>query len=157
MGVERPPGPVEGEVAEVAEASEGAGGGRSSVELGGYQQELKRTLGSFQVFVKLITGSTILPAIIYGATIILYLVVRRRLGRQEGAFHLGRFELPVTICALVWSVASLFVLVAPEEALVPALIVVGLLLAGGLFFLALLRFNRAALETEPGDVNVFTH
>lgn len=106
---------------------------------------------------KLITASTILPAIIYGATIILYLVVRRRLGRQEGAFHLGRFELPVTICALVWSVASLFVLVAPEEALVPALIVVGLLLAGGLFFLALLRFNRAALETEPGDVSVFTH
>ncbi|MFE2228046.1 hypothetical protein [Streptomyces kronopolitis] len=46
---------------------------------------------------------------------------------------------------------------SPEEALVPALIVVGLLLAGGVFFLALLRSNRAALETEPGDVDVFTH
>ncbi|MEW2087156.1 amino acid permease [Streptomyces sp. NPDC005283] len=106
---------------------------------------------------KLITASTILPAIIYGATIVLYLAVRRRLDRKKGAFDLGRFELPVAICALVWSVISLFVLVAPAEALVPVLIVVGLLLAGGLFFLGLLIFDRGALETEPGDVSVFSH
>ncbi|MGW0557181.1 APC family permease [Streptomyces sp. NPDC002926] len=106
---------------------------------------------------KLITASTILPAIIYGATIVLYLAVRRRLDRKKGAFDLGRFELPVAICALVWSVVSLFVLVAPAEALVPVLIVVGLLLAGGLFFLGLLIFDRGALETEPGDVSVFRH
>ncbi|MFK0265171.1 APC family permease [Streptomyces angustmyceticus] len=106
---------------------------------------------------KLITASTILPAIIYGATVTLYLAVRRRLDRKKGAFDLGRFELPVAVCALVWSVLSLFVLVAPAEALVPALIVVGLLLAGGLFFLCLLRFNREALETEPGDMDVFQH
>lgn len=43
-------GPVKGEVAEVAEASKVAQADESSVELGGYQQELKRTLGSFQVF-----------------------------------------------------------------------------------------------------------
>lgn len=34
----------------MAEASKDAQAGESSVELGGYQQELKRTLGSFQVF-----------------------------------------------------------------------------------------------------------
>ncbi|MFJ9468931.1 APC family permease [Streptomyces caniferus] len=106
---------------------------------------------------ELITASTILPAIIYGSTIVLYLTVRRRLERRKGAFDLGRFELPVAVCALVWSVISLFVLVAPPEALVPALIVVGLLLAGGLFFLCLLLYNREALETEPGDVDVFKH
>jgi hypothetical protein len=32
-----------------------------------------------------------------------------------------------------------------------------LLVAGGLFLLGLLMFNREALETEPGDVSVFTH
>jgi glycosyltransferase A (GT-A) superfamily protein (DUF2064 family) len=52
------------------------------------------------------------------------------------------------------TVISLFVLVAPEEALVPVLIVVGLILAGGLFFLGLLVFNREALETEPSGVHV---
>ncbi|MCO6007165.1 amino acid permease [Actinoallomurus purpureus] len=106
---------------------------------------------------ELITASTILPAIIYGLTVTLYLAVRRRLGRKKGAFDLGRFELPVAIGALVWSVASLFFLVTPATAFVPVLIVVGLLLAGGLFLLGLLIFDREVLETEPGDVSVFTH
>ncbi|GAA4632115.1 amino acid permease [Actinoallomurus vinaceus] len=106
---------------------------------------------------ELITASTILPAIIYGSTIVLYLAVRRRLGRKKGAFDLGRFELPVAIGALVWSVVALFVLVVPAAAFVPVVIVVGLLLAGGLFLLLLLIFDREALETEPGDVSVFTH
>jgi hypothetical protein len=79
------------------------------------------------------------------------------LDRKKGAFDLGRFELPVAIGALVWSVVALFMLVVPAGALVPVLIVVGLLLAGGLFFLGLLLFNREALETEPGDVSVFKH
>lgn len=106
---------------------------------------------------ELITAATILPAIIYGLTIVLYLGVRRQLGRKKGAFDLGRFELPVAIGALVWSVVALFVLVVPAAAMVPVLIVVGLLLVGGVFFLGLLWFNREALETEPGDVNVFKH
>jgi hypothetical protein len=36
-------------------------------------------------------------------------------------------------------------------------IVVGLLILGGLYFGYLLRFRRAVLETEPGDVSVFKH
>jgi amino acid transporter len=104
---------------------------------------------------QLITASTILPAIIYGSTTVLYLTVRRRLARKKGAFDLGRFELPVAIGALAWAVVSLFVLVTPATAFVPTLIVVGLLVAGGLFLLGLLMFNREALETEPGDVSVF--
>jgi amino acid transporter len=106
---------------------------------------------------QLITASTILPAIIYGSTTVLYLAVRRRLERKKGAFDLGRFELPVAIGALAWAVVSLFVLVTPATAFVPTLIVVGLLVAGGLFLLGLLMFDREALETEPADVSVFRH
>uniref|UniRef100_A0AAU2K3W1 Amino acid permease n=1 Tax=Streptomyces sp. NBC_00049 TaxID=2903617 RepID=A0AAU2K3W1_9ACTN len=105
---------------------------------------------------ELITASTILPALTYGSTIVLYLAVRGRLSRQKGAFNLGRFELPVAICALVWTLVALFVLVAPEEALVSVVIVAGLLVLGGLFFAALLTFDRKALETEPGEVDAFT-
>ncbi|MEJ8645810.1 hypothetical protein WKI68_40545 [Streptomyces sp. MS1.HAVA.3] len=64
---------------------------------------------------ELITASTILPALTYGSTIVLYLAVRGRLSRQKGAFNLGRFELPVAICALVWTLVALFVLVAPKR------------------------------------------
>ena len=106
---------------------------------------------------EMITAGTILPAITYGSTIVLYLAVRKRLERKKGAFDLGRLELPVAIAALVWSVFALFVLVTPETALVPVIIVVGLLVVGGLFFLWLLIFRREVLETEPGDLNVFQH
>jgi hypothetical protein len=81
---------------------------------------------------KLIVGSTILPALIYGAIVVLYLSVRKRLERKEGGFSLGRFEVPVAVAALIWVAFGLFALVSPPEALVPDLIVVGLILAGGL-------------------------
>ena len=106
---------------------------------------------------EMIVSATILPAIIYGLTIVLYLAVRRRLGRKEGGFSLGRFELPVAIGALVWVLVAVFVLVVPGEARVPDVIVVGLIVAGALFFLGMLIFNRGVLETEPGDADVFTH
>jgi amino acid transporter len=102
-----------------------------------------------RALLELIIASTILPAIIYALTIVLYLGVRRRLDRREGAFNLGRFELPVAIAALVWLVVVLFVLVAPAEAFVPAMIVLGLIVAGGLHFAWLAVFDRAALAAQP--------
>ncbi|MER5386060.1 amino acid permease [Streptomyces sp. NPDC002688] len=106
---------------------------------------------------ELITASTILPAITYGSTVVLYLAVRGGLDRKKGAFDLGRFELPVAVCALVWTLVALFVLVSPRDALVSVVIVVGLLVAGGLFFLFMLKFDREVLEAEPGDVGAFKH
>ena len=76
------------------------------------------------------------------------------IGAGEGAFSLGRFELPVAISVLVWLVVALVVLVVPASAHVPDLIAAGLALAGGLFFLAMLTFNRKSLETEPAAVDV---
>ncbi|MFD0260430.1 hypothetical protein ACFVH7_19440 [Kitasatospora indigofera] len=106
---------------------------------------------------KLVTASTILPAVTYGSTVVLYLAVRRGLSRKEGAFDLGRLELPVAICALAWTLVALFVLVTPAEALTPVVIVIGLLLVGGLFFLGMLAFDREALDAEPGDESAFKH
>ena len=63
----------------------------------------------------------------------LYLGVRKRLGRQEDAFDLGRFDMPVAIGALVWSVFVVFVLVSPPEASTAVLISVGVLAAGGMY------------------------
>jgi hypothetical protein len=105
----------------------------------------------------LITASTILPILIYGATVCLYLAVRGRLDRREGSFDLGRFELPVAITALIWLAVALFVLVTPAAALVPVLIVGGLMLVGGLYFLGMLIFGRKALDSEPDAAPVFTH
>lgn len=104
-----------------------------------------------EALMQLIVGGTILPAIIYGATVVLYLAVRKKLERKEGGFSLGRLELPVAAAALVWVVGALFVLVTPASNLVPTLVVVGLILVGGLYFAYMMFFDREALDTEPGD------
>jgi amino acid transporter len=101
---------------------------------------------------QLIVASTILPAVIYGLTIILYLVVRNRLASRDGAFSLGRFEVPVAVCALVWVVCALFVLTVPGEALVPDLIVLGIAVAGGVYLLYLRRFRPKVLEATSQDI-----
>lgn len=108
-----------------------------------------------QALLQLIVGSTILPALIYGAITVLYLSVRKRLGSREGAFGLGRFEVPVAIAAPVWVVFSLVALMSPSDSLVPDLIVLGVVSAGGLYFAKMLIFNREVLETEPGDPDAF--
>lgn len=104
---------------------------------------------------QLIVASTILPALIYGGIVVLYLCVRKRLERKEGGFSLGRFELPVAYTALVWVAFSIFALVSPSEARIPGLIVLGLIAVGGLYFVWLLITNRAALESEPGEPGAF--
>ncbi len=105
---------------------------------------------------QLIIGSTILPALIYGAIVVLYLAVRKRLERKEGGFSLGRFEVPIAVAALIWEAIVLFVLVTPGDASVPVLIVLGLILAGGVYFAILYFFHRDVLEIEPADDSVAT-
>ena len=88
-------------------------------------------------------------------TVVLYLVVRRRLDRQEGTRStFGRFDLPVAVAALVWIVVAMFVLIVPAEAFVPDMIVVGLIAAGGLYFFGMLIFNPGVLEAERETVAV---
>ena len=105
--------------------------------------------------IELITAGTILPVLIYGATVVLYLAVRKRLERKEGAFS-PRAASSSRSRSSRWSgrPVALFVLVRPRGARTPVLIVVGLIVAGRLFF-GLLCFNRESLETEPGDASVF--
>jgi amino acid transporter len=100
---------------------------------------------------QLILAGAIFMFVAYGITIVLYLGVRSRLERREGAWDLGRFELPVAIVALVWVVVAVFVAIATSATAAPLLIVIGLILTGGVYFAYLLRFRRRVLEHEPGE------
>ncbi|SPM31466.1 APC family permease [Mycobacterium terramassiliense] len=106
---------------------------------------------------ELITSGTVFPALTYGMIVVLYLSVRKRLDRQDGAFDIGRFEMPVSIAALVWSICALVILLSPANALVPIEIVAGLLAVGALYFAYMMIFNREVLDHEPGDLAVFSH
>ena len=101
--------------------------------------------------VELITAGTLFPAITYGLIVVLYLVVRRRLDRTTGAFDLGRFEVPVAVAALIWSVCVIVVLLSPIDATLPMIIVGALILLGGIYFCYLLGWQRDVLDREPGQ------
>lgn len=104
-----------------------------------------------EALIQLIIASTILPALIYGGVVVLYLAVRRRLKRRTGSFSLGRAELPVAIAALVWVIFVVFVLVTPPGALVSVVVVVGLIALGAVYFSKMWWFDRGVLYTEPLD------
>lgn len=106
---------------------------------------------------QLLTVGGLIGASLYGAIIVLYLAVRKGLGRQENAFDIGRFEMPVAIGALIWSAIVIAILVSPPEARTAVVITIGILLAGGAYFLYLFVTNRDVLETEPGEADVFKH
>lgn len=55
---------------------------------------------------KLFSAATLLPAIIYAITVVLYIATRRRLPASSG-FSLGRWELPVLVVAVAWLVFEL--------------------------------------------------
>jgi amino acid transporter len=105
--------------------------------------------------IQLIATATILGIALYGMTVLLYLVVRRTLGRGNGGFDLGRFDLPVAIAALLWMLGALFMVLVSSTTLASLLIVTGLLAVGLVYYLYMWTHNRAVLETGPGGSDVF--
>lgn len=82
---------------------------------------------------KLFSAATLLPAIIYFATVILYIVRRKRLPAEQGRFHLGRFEKPVIVVALVWLLFELSIF--RDSSFKDPWIYAGVMLAVGLVYL----------------------
>ena len=98
--------------------------------------------------IELITAGTLFPALTYGFIVVLYLAVRQRLSHTEGAFSLGRLDIPVAVLALVWTIAAIVVLVAPGTA-TSTVIVVGLIALGAVYLASMLVFRRSALDAQP--------
>ncbi len=100
---------------------------------------------------QLIATGTIIGVAQYIMTVVLYLGVRRKFGRGDGGFDLGRFDLPVAVAALVWVVICLFMVLVSFTTWATLLVVVGLVGAGCAYFLYMWKFDRAVLEHEPGE------
>lgn len=89
---------------------------------------------------KLFSAATLLPCLIYLATVILYLASRRRLPHYAGAFSLGRWELPVVVLALVWLLFELSIF--RDSSFKDPWIYSGVMVAIGLVYLAGLLIAR---------------
>jgi amino acid transporter len=100
--------------------------------------------------VTLFTASTIMPALLYASTVLLYVFAGRRRQGQEGHFSLGRWEIPVIAGALIWLAYELIVLIGPREFRDAQYYVLGALGVGLLFYAAQWLLEPKAMRTEPG-------
>ena len=103
----------------------------------------------------LFTASTIMPALLYAGTVLLYVFASRRRGTQQaGGRHVrpfGKFELPVIAGALIWLAYELIILIGPAEFRDAQYYVLGALGLGLVFYVVQLVTEREAMRTEPGQ------
>jgi amino acid transporter len=65
--------------------------------------------------VNLFTSATLMPAILYAATVLLYVFTAHRVRTDTRFFHLGRWEWPVIIGSLAWLAYELIILIGPAS------------------------------------------
>jgi hypothetical protein len=100
----------------------------------------------------LFTAATILPAIIYLATVILFAFTRSRLPQVDGVFTLNRSAPYVIAGSLLWLAFELSALLLPETfrtAVVIAAVVLGI---GIVVFIGYLVLSPRSLTEESGGV-----
>ncbi len=106
------------------------------------------------VLFKLFSAATLMPAIIYFVTVLLYVIERRKLPAEKG-FNLGAWEWPVIIIALVWLVFELSIF--RDASFKDPWIYVGVMMAIGLIYFVYLvatkrSFTMPGKALEPGEV-----
>ena len=102
--------------------------------------------------IQLITVGAIFNNIPYALTIVLYLVVRKKLGRKEGAFSLGRFEVPVAVVALVPVFAVGLGIAFWGDRPGVQLWIGGAMVLGGVFTMALRALQRSRSLIVPEEI-----
>jgi amino acid transporter len=100
--------------------------------------------------VTLFTASTIMPAILYASTVVLYIFTGRRRRGQAGHFSLGRFEIPVIVGALIWLAYELIILIGPSVFRSAQYYVLGALGLGLVFYLGQWLLEPGAMRVEEG-------
>jgi amino acid transporter len=106
---------------------------------------------NISALVTLFTASTIMPALLYASTVLLYVFTgRRRRADTERHFSLGRWEIPVIAGALIWLAYELIILIGPAEFRDAQYYVLGALGIGLVFYIIQWITEPKAMRTEPG-------
>ena len=100
--------------------------------------------------VTLFTASTIMPALLYASTVLLYVFAGRRRSGVAGHFSLGRWEGAVIAGALVWLAYELIILIGPSEFRDAQYYVLGALVLGLVVYVGQQFLEPGAMRTETG-------
>jgi amino acid transporter len=102
----------------------------------------------------LFTASTIMPAVLYAGTVLLYVFSRRRGARgTESSYRspFGKWEIPVVAGALIWLAYELIVLIGPSAFRDAQYYALGALGLGLVFYVVQLVTEPRAMGQEPGQ------
>jgi amino acid transporter len=100
--------------------------------------------------VNLFTASTLMPAILYAGTVLLYVLTAHRVRSDTRFFQLGRWEWPVIIGALVWLAYELVILLGPADFRSAQRYALGAVAVGLVVFVAMLLLEPGAMRAEAG-------
>jgi amino acid transporter len=100
--------------------------------------------------ITLFTASTIMPALLYASTVLLYIFTARRHRAVAGHFSLGRWEIPVIAGALIWLAYELIVLIGPSQFRDAQYYVLGALGVGLLVYIGQWILEPGAMRVEEG-------
>jgi hypothetical protein len=100
--------------------------------------------------VTLFTASTIMPALLYASTVLMYIFTARRHRAIAGHFSLGRWEIPVIAGALIWLAYELIILIGPDEFRDAQYYVLGALGVGLLVYIGQWILEPGAMHVEEG-------
>jgi amino acid transporter len=102
----------------------------------------------------LFTASSIMPAILYASTVLLYLFAGRRRRSRHGLeappSALGRWEIPIIAGALIWLAYELIILIGPSEFRDAQYYVLGALGLGLVVYAVQWLIEPSAMRREAG-------
>lgn len=98
----------------------------------------------------LLGAGTLMPAILYAATVVLFIATRRSYTMQEDDFKLGIWETPVVIGASIWLLVELSIFIIPPDFRIAQYYALGSLVLGAIVFAVVWKTRRAQLTKEPG-------
>jgi len=99
----------------------------------------------------LFTASTIMPALLYAGTVLLYVFTRPRGERGEHHRPFGKWEIPIIAGALIWLAYELIILIGPAVFRDAQYYVLGALGVGLVIYVVQLITEPQAMRTEPGQ------
>jgi len=114
---------------------------------GGITLVLRTHVGAL---ITLFTASTIMPAILYTSTVLMYVYARWRHRGSSAPVTLGRWEIPVIVGALVWLAYELIVLIGPSVFRDAQYYVLGALGVGLVFYVVQWITEPTAMRSEEG-------
>jgi amino acid transporter len=101
-------------------------------------------LSSTSALATLFTASTIMPALLYAGTVLLYVFTRRK-----GTPTFGRWEWPIVAGAIIWLAYELIVLIGPGMFRDAQYYVLGALALGLVFYVVQLVTEPRAMRATP--------